>query len=1470
MEKQMEQLAALLVRQADMAKQAQEVSQRREERLSHLLEQAVTGQPSGQGMPTATGADANDATQRHVRFPASAAVAPHLVSSASLREFDAWRHKFDGYVTLMKVTSLPISQQRAVLASVLDDEWVRTLRYVINADEDAELKVVLGLMEDHLRGQRNVIVDRREFNSRVQEVGETFDDFLCAIKEIANFCSFCDSCIDNRLRDRIVVGTRDEEALKRMLKEKSLTLENAIDICRASENANKCSAVIREPHASHAVNKVSRYKRERMSPSTSVKDTRNVCYRCGETNHSERRLCKAVDKDCLNCGKRGHFAAVCRSSTRAPGSKGSPRLPNQRSTRGVGQQKRIRTVHRVLAGVYVNAVGARPAPTVVISVTHPCGRDRVTWTPDSGAEATVIGLDVAESLGIDHAALDTPADPALVAAGDYSLTCLGTFPSQMKLGMKNIKTVVSVVKEVRGALLSWYDSIDLGILPHNFPAQIQSVKKQDTVQSLPRPPKALPRWPHSHAPTPSQRAEHAATLIEAFPRVFGASSKLREMDGGPMRIQLTEDAHPFAVTASRMIPYSWRAEIKAQLDELVAKDIIAVVDYPTAWCHPIVPIAKKQSGVRLCVDLTRLNKYVRRPTYPVQSPHDAVASIGSDASWFTTMDAKMGYFQVRIAEEDHDLTCFITPWGRFKFKRAPMGLVSSGDEYNRRGDQALGATARTVKIVDDILAFDSSYQDHLSHVISILQRCDRYGITLNADKFKFGRTSVDFCGYTITPQGYTVDKRKVEAIADFPRPQNITDLRSFMGLTNQLGAFSSAIADNCQPLRDLLKPRNVWCWSSQHDEAFKHVKGCLVTPPVLAFFNPTLPTMLQTDASKKNGFGFVLLQRHEEGWKLVQCGSRFVSDVESRYAVIELELAAVNWAVHKCNTYLKGLPHFDIIVDHRPLVPILNTKLLSEIENPRLQRIREKLSSYTFTACWQKGSAHSAADALSRAPVRHPEVDDGVGDMDVEEADPLHVAVVAALHAVTEEGSRLAPLKDQTLEKVRAAAVQDAEYRDLREAITNGFPEHCHDLPHHLRPYWGVRSQLALDDDLIVYGPRLLIPCILRRETLSRLHDCHQGMERTKRRARQTTYWPGIDRDIENVVSSCQQCRPLLPTQQKEPLCQDEDLPSRVFESVSADYFHVAGRTFLVYVDRKSGWPYVSSCPRQASAAHLVTVLRSVFADTGVPVVLRTDGGPQFTSSTLRRFLTRWGVEHRITSPYNPQANGHAEATVKVVKKLILTSTQGGQLDEDDFARGLLELRNTPHADGRSPSRVLFGHPIRSAVPAHHRSFAPEWQRAAEVCDAKAEHLRCKAKERYDYTARHLPPLHMGAYVDVQDHVSRRWEKVGVIVGIGAHRDYLVKMGSGRVMWRNRKYLRPHRPLLPETLMGGTTPSTETQSRNITRSPAPRSPPRVDTGKQPDAQLPRRSSRQRCSPKRMQIRWGTQTYDEETADQDIV
>ncbi|XP_064083067.1 uncharacterized protein LOC135199081 [Macrobrachium nipponense] len=301
------------------------------------------------------------------------------------------------------------------------------------------------------------------------------------------------------------------------------------------------------------------------------------------------------------------------------------------------------------------------------------------------------------------------------------------------------------------------------------------------------------------------------------------------------------------------------------------------------------------------------------------------------------------------------------------------------------------------------------------------------------------------------------------------------------------------------------------------------------------------PTILQTDASRLYGIGYALLQDHGEGhFRLVQCGSRFLADAETRWATIE------------------------------PLVPILNTYTLDAVENTRLQRLKEKVSPYIFTAVWRKGKEHCIPDALSRSPVSLPTSEDDM--LNSETHLSLRSVIAKTVNAISEV--KTSTTQDLTLEEIRTAAREDPSYTRLLQNVANGFPSHCYDLHNDILPFWKIREELYTDDDLVLYGARIVVPSAMRRNILTRLHDSHRGVEATKRRAKQTVYWPGINSDIANTVHACEPCQIMQPSQQQEPwLCNEN--PSRPFESVSADFFSVAGKSFLVYVDRLSGWPLV-------------------------------------------------------------------------------------------------------------------------------------------------------------------------------------------------------------------------------------------------------------------------------------------------------
>ena len=337
-------------------------------------------------------------------------------------------------------------------------------------------------------------------------------------------------------------------------------------------------------------------------------------------------------------------------------------------------------------------------------------------------------------------------------------------------------------------------------------------------------------------------------------------------------------------------------------------------------------------------------------------------------------------------------------------------------------------------------------------------------------------------GLCLSPEGYHVDP---SIIADFPTPANRTDLRSFIGMVNQL---SATVATLLSPLRPLLRTRNEFVWSENFEHAFKAAKASLTSAPTLAYFDPTKPTRLCTDASCQ-GLGFILQQQHADAWLIVQAGSRFLSDAESRYAVVELELLAVSWAINKCHMFLAGM-HFTVVTDHHPLIPILNTHRLDEIENPRLQRLKTKIMGYTFKAEWLKGALNHASDALSRYPSSDPTPDEQLAEQDLDNHQAATAVEIRAIAGGDQDSPRLQGLRE--------AAESDHEYQQLKHYIYNGFPDHRQNLPEQCRRYWHVRAQLSVEDDFIVYGCRLLVPATLRREVLNQLHDSHQGMVRTK------------------------------------------------------------------------------------------------------------------------------------------------------------------------------------------------------------------------------------------------------------------------------------------------------------------------------------------------------------------------------------
>ena len=416
--------------------------------------------------------------------------------------------------------------------------------------------------------------------------------------------------------------------------------------------------------------------------------------------------------------------------------------------------------------------------------------------------------------------------------------------------------------------------------------------------------------------------------------------------------------------------------LKKELDRITEMGVIIKVEEPSDWCHPIVVALKPSGNIRLCIDLTKLNKATKRELYQLDSTVETLAKLGDECKIMSKLDANSGYWQMELDEESQQKCIFITLFGRFRPTRAPFGLSSMPEIFNREMDSIIEGLEGVVKSMDDFLIYGRTLNEHDERLRKFLQRMKEKGITLNREKCQFRTDSVEFLGFSITPDGVKPFNKKLEAISEFPSPTNITELRRFLGMAQQMSRFCPKLSEKADPLRELLSTKNEFLWTSEHEKTFQNVKEVLLSPTTLALYDVKKRTKVRTDGSKLKGISVIVYQEDNNGqWKPVDCASRFLSPAERNYYPIELEMLASTWGIRRMNMYLQGLRHFELETDHKPLIPIMNSKLICDL-SPRLQYLRMKLLKYNFTASHVPGKDLDGADAFSRAPTSMPTEED--------------------------------------------------------------------------------------------------------------------------------------------------------------------------------------------------------------------------------------------------------------------------------------------------------------------------------------------------------------------------------------------------------------------------------------------------------------------------------------------------------------
>ena len=468
--------------------------------------------------------------------------------------------------------------------------------------------------------------------------------------------------------------------------------------------------------------------------------------------------------------------------------------------------------------------------------------------------------------------------------------------------------------------------------------------------------------------TQAQRTELQETLLE-YQDVFSS---------GPEDVGLTDmvehtidtgDSRPIRLPPRRL-PISKQQCEADEISKMLQKGVIEPSSSP--WASPVVLVTKKDGSTRFCVDYRKLNDVTRKDAYPLPRIDDTLDAL-KGSMYFSTLDLYSGYWQVKMDDADKHKTAFITRQGLFQFCTMPFGLCNTPATFERLMELTLsGLTWKCCLVyLDDIIVYGRNFDEALVNLRLVLDRIRRARLKLKTSKCELFRAHVPFLGHIVTRDGIYVNPAKCKAVAEWPIPRRVKDVRSFVGLASYYRRFIPNFATVAAPLTEMYRdPKNtIIQWTAARQKAFDTLKQALTSAPVLAYPSREDKFYLSTDASD-DGIGAVLEQdqKQPDGTTkrvVIAYASKSLSRSQRKYCATNRELLAVIWAVENFRYYLLGR-HFNVITDHASLVWLRNFK------NPEgmVARWLQRLSPYDFTISHRAGKIHENADGLSRQRCR--------------------------------------------------------------------------------------------------------------------------------------------------------------------------------------------------------------------------------------------------------------------------------------------------------------------------------------------------------------------------------------------------------------------------------------------------------------------------------------------------------------------
>lgn len=842
------------------------------------------------------------------------------------------------------------------------------------------------------------------------------------------------------------------------------------------------------------------------------------------------------------------------------------------------------------------------------------------------------------------------------------------------------------------------------------------------------------------------RSNFAKELAASLPKpirdywsVFGEpghNERLPDRRPWDHTIELTPD---FKSVKAKLypVPKSQQEELDKFLEDNLRNGQIRESKSPMS--SPFFFIKKADGSLRPVQDYRKLNEMTIKNRYPLPLIGELLDKL-QDAKWFSKVDIRWGFTNVRIKEGDEWKAAFLTNRGLYEPLVMFFGMCNAPATFQKMMNDIFKELIEKGKIIvymDDILIFTETEEEHWEIVRQVLALLSKHKLSLKVAKCEFCKPEIPFLGMIIGHKEIRMDPKKTEAIAEWPLLKSKKEVQQFLGFCNFYRRFIKDFSKIARPLTQLTG--NVdFTWGDDEQKAFEALKDALCSSPVLAVYKNNLPLRVECDASDF-ALGAVLSQLQDEKWHPLAYYSKSLNETERNYEIYDKELMAIVVSLEEWRQYLLDTEvPFEIWSDHQNLGYFREPQKL----NRRQARWFQELQDYNYSLHHKSGSLMGKPDAITRRP-----------DLNKGETDNKDVTLLKPEHF-----RRLA---------LRATDVQTQSFISIYGRIQKASGQKDDVVIKALAAK--EKDWVERDDGVVEWKRRIYVPKhnSLRQDLLMMYHDApmagHPGQAKMRELITRDYWWPGVSRDVKKYVNGCVLCQQNKPLHRpaKIPL-SPHDVPSAPWEAVSMDLIGPLPESkgmdaILVVVCLYTKRVHTVACTTKVTALEVAKLLRdNIFRHHGLPKKFISDRGPQFIAEVMTELYKLLGIEYNPSTAAHPQTDGQTERVNQEVEAFLRIYANYRQDDWVDWLaiQEFCYNNRVSSATGYSPFFMESGrNPNMGFNPSRHsrnmdaQKFFEGMKQAHEDAEAAMRKAKEDMKRWYDRKARDDPGYKVGEKV---------------------------------------------------------------------------------------------------------------------------